>query len=127
MGNMSNVSQIPGLFAREIPLPSGSRIIGEELSIDVPVELDYEPFMSRLQEYFGNDKPTLTLETSRGCWWGERAHCTFCGLTKTRKMQQQNIFSGWWNGLTSFGQRSRSDADYGKDSFTATRKTDAFH
>jgi magnesium-protoporphyrin IX monomethyl ester (oxidative) cyclase len=20
------------------------------------------------------------FETSRGCWWGERAHCTFCGL-----------------------------------------------
>ncbi len=24
--------------------------------------------------------PTLYLETSRGCWWGERQHCTFCGL-----------------------------------------------
>jgi ribosomal peptide maturation radical SAM protein 1 len=24
--------------------------------------------------------PTLLMETSRGCWWGERAHCTFCGL-----------------------------------------------
>lgn len=81
MGNMSNVAQIPGLFAREVPLPSGSRVIGEELSIDVPVELDYEPFISRLQEYFDNEiKPILTLETSRGCWWGERAHCTFCGL-----------------------------------------------
>src|SRR5262249_21030181 len=22
----------------------------------------------------------LTLETSRGCWWGEKHHCTFCGL-----------------------------------------------
>ncbi len=22
----------------------------------------------------------LTLETSRGCWWGEKNHCTFCGL-----------------------------------------------
>jgi ribosomal peptide maturation radical SAM protein 1 len=24
--------------------------------------------------------PTLYFETSRGCWWGERQHCTFCGL-----------------------------------------------
>lgn len=23
---------------------------------------------------------TLALESSRGCWWGERQHCTFCGL-----------------------------------------------
>jgi ribosomal peptide maturation radical SAM protein 1 len=22
----------------------------------------------------------LVVETSRGCWWGERNHCTFCGL-----------------------------------------------
>jgi ribosomal peptide maturation radical SAM protein 1 len=24
--------------------------------------------------------PTILFETSRGCWWGERQHCTFCGL-----------------------------------------------
>ncbi|MGN6107546.1 MAG: RiPP maturation radical SAM C-methyltransferase [Kofleriaceae bacterium] len=22
----------------------------------------------------------LAYETSRGCWWGEKSHCTFCGL-----------------------------------------------
>jgi magnesium-protoporphyrin IX monomethyl ester (oxidative) cyclase len=22
----------------------------------------------------------LLLETSRGCWWGAKQHCTFCGL-----------------------------------------------
>ncbi len=24
--------------------------------------------------------PRLLFETSRGCWWGEKHHCTFCGL-----------------------------------------------
>jgi len=24
--------------------------------------------------------PNLLFETSRGCWWGARSHCTFCGL-----------------------------------------------
>jgi ribosomal peptide maturation radical SAM protein 1 len=24
--------------------------------------------------------PALLFETSRGCWWGERNHCTFCGM-----------------------------------------------
>ncbi|MGH2826451.1 MAG: RiPP maturation radical SAM C-methyltransferase, partial [Actinomycetota bacterium] len=24
--------------------------------------------------------PVLLLETSRGCWWGAKHHCTFCGL-----------------------------------------------
>jgi len=25
----------------------------------------------------------LPFESSRGCWWGERSHCTFCGLLGT--------------------------------------------
>ena len=25
-------------------------------------------------------RPHLLMETSRGCWWGEKHHCTFCGL-----------------------------------------------
>lgn len=24
--------------------------------------------------------PTVTFETSRGCWWGQKQHCTFCGI-----------------------------------------------
>jgi ribosomal peptide maturation radical SAM protein 1 len=25
-------------------------------------------------------EPRLLIETARGCWWGEKQHCTFCGL-----------------------------------------------
>lgn len=25
-------------------------------------------------------EPGLMVETSRGCWWGQKHHCTFCGL-----------------------------------------------
>jgi ribosomal peptide maturation radical SAM protein 1 len=25
-------------------------------------------------------KPTLLIETAKGCWWGERSHCVFCSL-----------------------------------------------
>jgi len=25
-------------------------------------------------------EPHLLVEASRGCWWGEKRHCTFCGL-----------------------------------------------
>jgi ribosomal peptide maturation radical SAM protein 1 len=28
----------------------------------------------------GDTKVQIPLETSRGCWWGMRNHCTFCGL-----------------------------------------------
>ncbi len=27
--------------------------------------------------------PELSVETSRGCWWGQKHHCTFCGLNGT--------------------------------------------
>ncbi|HXM42791.1 MAG TPA: RiPP maturation radical SAM C-methyltransferase [Bryobacteraceae bacterium] len=25
-------------------------------------------------------RPALLIETARGCWWGAKSHCTFCGL-----------------------------------------------
>ncbi len=27
-----------------------------------------------------DDRRRIPYETSRGCWWGEASHCTFCGL-----------------------------------------------
>ena len=28
-------------------------------------------------------EPMLPIETGRGCWWGEKHHCTFCGLNRS--------------------------------------------
>ena len=43
---------------------------------------DFAPFFEAFHASVvsGMLAPTLLMETSRGCWWGERAHCTFCGL-----------------------------------------------
>jgi ribosomal peptide maturation radical SAM protein 1 len=82
-GDSVGCCSIRGVFSKGRSLPkSGPETIGAELSIDTPIKLDYEPFMRRFEEYFPetNAKPVLSIETSRGCWWGERAHCTFCGL-----------------------------------------------
>ena len=27
-------------------------------------------------------EPMIPIETGRGCWWGEKNHCTFCGLNR---------------------------------------------
>lgn len=58
------------------------RTIGPELTINHPIPLDYAPFLDALEKNFAGRaiEPRLTFETSRGCWWGERSHCTFCGL-----------------------------------------------
>jgi ribosomal peptide maturation radical SAM protein 1 len=34
----------------------------------------------RLASFGGRVNPALTFEASRGCWWGAKHHCTFCGL-----------------------------------------------
>ena len=82
-GDLTSVGSIKGVFTkRNYIFQTGPDAIGEEVSIDVPIDLDYRPFLDRLAEYFpeGEIDPILLFETSRGCWWGERAHCTFCGL-----------------------------------------------
>jgi hypothetical protein len=71
---------IKGVFTKKNYLfHSGPEAIGDELSIDVPIELDYRPFINTVSKNFpeGQFDPILLFETSRGCWWGERAHCTF--------------------------------------------------
>jgi len=46
---------------------------------------DYDDYFTTLfrlgtEKALGNAIPMLLIETSRGCWWGEKQHCTFCGL-----------------------------------------------
>ncbi|GGS81883.1 RiPP maturation radical SAM protein 1 [Streptomyces toxytricini] len=42
----------------------------------------YEGFFERLDASAAAQwvQPKLLVEGSRGCWWGEKHHCTFCGL-----------------------------------------------
>lgn len=85
-GEAWKCGSIKGVFTKKNYLfHSGPEAIGEELSIDVPIALDYGPFVNMLSKNFpeGQLDPVLLFETSRGCWWGERAHCTFCGLNGT--------------------------------------------
>ncbi|MDE2463442.1 MAG: RiPP maturation radical SAM C-methyltransferase [Alphaproteobacteria bacterium] len=63
-------------------LLDGVRDMAAELPLDVPVALDYDDFLDSYDRFFTDTgrRPELLFETSRGCWWGQRAHCTFCGL-----------------------------------------------
>ncbi|MGB8508004.1 MAG: RiPP maturation radical SAM C-methyltransferase [Pyrinomonadaceae bacterium] len=76
---------IKGVFSKRrsaLPMLDCKGDLGEELPIDVDVRLDYDPFIQVMHESFPQKEvqPVLLFETSRGCWWGEKAHCTFCGL-----------------------------------------------
>ena len=61
----------------------------DNLSTPQPIrnmdELPFPDFRDYFVTYyaFGMDAiilPSLPIETSRGCWWGEKSHCIFCGL-----------------------------------------------
>jgi len=82
-GRPEDNHNIPGVFSR-VNLGANVSPIAEELDIDTVVDLDYGPFIQTLEEKLPawDIKAALPFETSRGCWWGERAHCTFCGLNK---------------------------------------------
>jgi ribosomal peptide maturation radical SAM protein 1 len=44
---------------------------------------DYRDYFTQLQQNMLASliEPRLPFETARGCWWGQRSHCTFCGLS----------------------------------------------
>lgn len=45
---------------------------------------DYDDFFEQYRTLPpGSRVSGVPMETSRGCWWGEKHHCTFCGLNGT--------------------------------------------
>ncbi|HEX2643094.1 MAG TPA: RiPP maturation radical SAM C-methyltransferase [Thermoanaerobaculia bacterium] len=75
--------QIDGVFSK-VNQGQGIGAMGPELDINVYIPLDYDPYFEALDEKFPayDIRTILPFETSRGCWWGEHAHCSFCGLNK---------------------------------------------
>jgi ribosomal peptide maturation radical SAM protein 1 len=51
--------------------------------LDVLPIPDYDDFFDQLHASRLDRRypASIMFETSRGCWWGERSHCTFCGLS----------------------------------------------
>ena len=75
----------PGLCYRE----EGRRVViaqgeGAEVAMDgIPMPI-YDEYFERLRKNAAQAQilPHLSIpfESARGCWWGAKAHCTFCGL-----------------------------------------------
>lgn len=69
---------------REGVLPGGRGPVPRATVMDlnaVPYP-DYDDFFEALESspLRHRIRPGLLVETSRGCWWGAKSHCTFCGL-----------------------------------------------
>lgn len=74
--------RLPGLVLRE----NGASVAVPEAPASVAMDRvptpDYDEYFARLARLglAADVQPVLPYESSRGCWWGEKSHCTFCGL-----------------------------------------------
>ena len=57
---------------------------GEAILMDDVPAPNYDEYFARLEHSALRsqiaDKVVICFESARGCWWGEKMHCTFCGL-----------------------------------------------
>ncbi len=53
-------------------------------NLDVLPYPNYDDYFEQFRaSYISRDTaPCLQIETARGCWWGAKNHCTFCGLNR---------------------------------------------
>jgi ribosomal peptide maturation radical SAM protein 1 len=78
----TSVADIPGLCHRADgasvanPMPTGP------MPPSAILPPDYSGYFERLAASVARNwvEPKLVVEGARGCWWGEKHHCTFCGL-----------------------------------------------
>ncbi len=82
-GELEAAARLPGVFSQsQLENLDTSRRFGPELPLEAVVPLDFQAFLESFDKLFPEDRDQVQLvfETSRGCWWGERSHCSFCGL-----------------------------------------------
>ncbi len=59
-----------------LPQPAGPAKTMDDLAYP-----DFDDFFAqREKSSLEAEKLSMLVETSRGCWWGQKHHCTFCGL-----------------------------------------------
>ena len=71
---------IPGVLERGVArAPERSQAVPDLDALPFP---DFDGYFARLaaSPLAGQFEGHLVFETSRGCWWGAKHHCTFCGL-----------------------------------------------
>ena len=75
-------ADVPGVFHRGSPeAVAPAATITELDALPLPAYDDY--FRQWADVFPRTQGQSIPFETSRGCWWGAKHHCTFCGLNGT--------------------------------------------
>ncbi|HYN23048.1 MAG TPA: RiPP maturation radical SAM C-methyltransferase, partial [Thermoanaerobaculia bacterium] len=84
-----SIDDLQGVFTRSSPeVVRGAKSVPNAVSPrtmdDLPYP-DFDDFFSQMDQcgFVQGAESRLQFETSRGCWWGEKMHCTFCSLNGT--------------------------------------------
>lgn len=72
-------ASVPGILRRGDP--DSALVVPRVADLDTLPAPDYDEFFRQAAQAFHGEAPAvaLPLETSRGCWWGARCQCVFCG------------------------------------------------
>lgn len=100
-------------------LPPGRIVQGAPLQDMDSLPLgDYSSYFTQLAAYLPEQardgSAQIALESSRGCWWGEKSHCLFCGYADDRlrfRQKSPSRFLEELKGMEGYGSRYAHMAD----------------
>jgi len=79
--NGGDLTSIPGVVSRRAGSTECCPTMPEKIEdLDGLPYPNYDDYFAQYAQYHLHRQPVLAMECSRGCWWGETSHCTFCGL-----------------------------------------------
>jgi len=111
-----SIEGIQGLSSRTEKNPAPSR-----MEMDLSPTPDFDDFFAQQAELASVHQVhvanrVLPFEASRGCWWGQKNHCVFCGIDKeTLKYTQRSAhatLSALSNLKASYGAKTVRFSDY---------------
>ncbi|MCP3851800.1 MAG: RiPP maturation radical SAM protein 1 [Gammaproteobacteria bacterium] len=98
--NRDNLSEVPNSVYRMGPSTGVSKSRIERNTFIKPIDLNkratpyFDDYFDEIEELRNKERlnvkvDSLPIENSRGCWWGEKHHCTFCGIAQADMKYRQ--------------------------------------
>ncbi len=105
---------MPGMSLRQPDGAVAAGPAGDLYPASERLPLDYDAYFHRLERLnlHGKMKPWIPFEGSRGCWWGQKSQCTFCGLHEIMKFRA-------WEAEPVLEELERLEQRYGVGRFYA--------
>lgn len=120
-----SAEHVPGLIYRDATgkLMQGPKTEPVRDMNGVPVP-DFDDYVEERKRFGLFDSETglcLPLESSRGCWWGAKAHCTFCGLNANGMSYRQKDYSRFQDEVKTVVERYQARYLFMADNILSTK------